>query len=73
MFLYFQADKFPITLQNLDVEWNPLSVIFWTSLIIKESIEFSYLDFTDAFVHPLINMLTNKVQPIISDEIKKIL
>ena len=31
MFLYFQADKFPIRLQKLDVEENPISFIFWTS------------------------------------------
>ena len=35
MFLHFQAEKFPINLQKLDVEGNPLSVIFWTSLIRK--------------------------------------
>ena len=28
MFLYFQADKFPINLQKLDIEGNPLSVIY---------------------------------------------
>ena len=61
MFLYFQSEKFPITLQKLDVEGNPLSFIFWTSLIRKESTEFNYVDFTHSFIHPLINMLTNKV------------
>ena len=68
MFLFFQAEKFPINLQKLDVEGNPLSVIFWTSLIRKESIEITYVDFIDCFVHPLINMLTNSVQPRISNE-----
>ena len=28
MFLYFQEDKFPIALQKLDIEGNPLSFIF---------------------------------------------
>ena len=73
MFLYFQVDKFPIALQKLDIEVNPMSIIFWTSIIIKESIEFTYADFTDCFIHPLINMFTNSVQPRISDEIKKFL
>ena len=31
------------------------------------------MDFVDCFVHPLLNMLTNSVQPRISDEIKKVL
>ena len=73
MLLYFQAYKFPITIQKFDIEENPLSVIFWTSLIRKESTKFNRAEFTDHFVHPLINMLTNTVQPRISDEIKKIL
>ena len=73
MFLYFQADKFPITLHKWDVEGNPLSIIFWTYLFRKESNEFTYVDFTNDFIHPLINMLTNSVQPRISDEIKKFL
>ena len=73
MFLYFQEDKFPITLQKLDIEENPLSVIFWTSLIRKESTEFTFEEFKDNFFHPLINMLTNIEKPRISDEMKKIL
>ena len=28
MFLYFQSENFPITLQNLDLEENPQSVVF---------------------------------------------
>ena len=33
LFLYYQADRFPITLQKLDTRCNPRLVIFWTSLI----------------------------------------
>ena len=73
MFLYFQAAKFPITLQKLDIEENPLSIIFWTSLIRKESTTFTYAKFIDNFVHPLINMLTNTEQPRIGDEMNKVL
>ena len=73
MFLYFQADNFPLNLQKLDIEGNPLSVIFWTSLIKKESTEFTYAEFSDLFIHPLIKMLTNIEEPRINDEMKKIL
>ena len=37
MFLYFQSDNFSFTLQNLDIEGNPLSVIFWTPFLKKQS------------------------------------
>ena len=57
----------------MDIEENPLSVIFWTSLTRKESSEFTFADFADNFIHPLINMLTNTEHPRISDEMKKIL
>lgn len=33
LLLYYQADRFPISLQKLDNKGNPRSVIFWTSLI----------------------------------------
>ena len=69
----FQADKFPVTLQKLEIEGNPLSIIVWTSLIRKESKEFTYTNFSEFFVHPLINMLKNAEQPRINDEMNKIL
>jgi len=47
MFLYFQSKRFAVSLQKLDTEGNPQSVVFWTSLIRKDSIEFSYKDFID--------------------------
>ena len=35
LFLFFQAGKFPVTLQKMDIEGEPLSIIFWTSLLRK--------------------------------------
>jgi len=40
LFLYYQADKFPFTLQKLYIRGNPRSVVFWTPLI--EKIESPY-------------------------------
>ena len=36
LFIYFQGDKFPFTLQKLDEQGNQQSVIFWTSMGMKE-------------------------------------
>jgi len=33
LFLYYQADKFPFTLQKIDTKGHPRSVILWTPLI----------------------------------------
>ena len=73
MFLYFQSEKFNINLQKLDVEGNPQSVIFWTSLIRKDSNEFTYIDFTNSFIHPMVNFLNSSKQPRISEEINNVL
>ena len=73
MFLYFQAEILVISLQKLDVEGNPQSVIFWTSLIRKDSMKFTYTNFIDLFIYPIVNMLNNIIQPRVGDEIKKVL
>ena len=73
MFLYFQSHKFSFNLQKLDVEGNPQSVIFWTSLLRKDSTQFTYTDFIESFIHAMVNMLNNNIQPIISEEIKRVL
>jgi len=73
MFLYFQSDNFPVNLQKLDIEGNHLSVIFWTSFLRKECTNFSYSEFSELFLHPVITMLTKTKQPRINEEMKKIL
>ena len=73
MLLYFQWDKFLVNIQKLDTKDNPRSVIYWRPLIKKYSTIFSYKDFIDSFVHPIISMLTNSYQPRISQEIKRVL
>ena len=57
LFMFFQADNFPISLQKMDLEGQPLSIIFWTSLLRKEDNEFNYTDFLDLFLQPTMNIL----------------
>ena len=57
----------------MDLEGKPLSIIFWTSLLRKEGSDFTYTDFSDLFLHPAINILNKEEQPIISEEMKRIL
>lgn len=55
IFLYFQSERFAVSLQKLDIEGNPQLVVFRTSLVRKDSIEFTYKDFIDSFIHPVSN------------------
>ena len=57
LFLYFQSDKFPIALQKMDLEGQPLSIVFWTTLLRKESSDFSFTDFSDLFLQPAMSLL----------------
>ena len=73
MFIYFQADKFPLTLQKLDTKGQPRSVIFWTPLIHQYSSPYSYNEFIDSFVHPVMTMLSGTPPPRMSPEIRRVL
>ena len=57
LFLFSQADNFPIALQKMDMEGKPILVIFWTPLLRKNTNEYSYRDFNDLFIRPAISFL----------------
>ena len=72
IFLYYQAEKFPIELQKVDVEGKLLSVVFWTSLLRKYNSQYRYTDFNALFIILAMNLL-NKVETTrINEETKRI-
>lgn len=73
MFLYYQIDMFNFSMQKLDEEGNQQSVIFLTSLVVKEQQKFSYKQFIEGFVQPVMNILNSSTQPRISEDIKRVL
>ena len=73
LFLYYQADKFPITLQKLDAIGNPRLVVFWTVLFHQFDSQYSYIDFIDLFVHPVTTMLLGSPPPRISANVRRVL
>lgn len=73
LFLYYQADRFPISLQKVDTRGNPRSVIFWTSLVHWFDSQYSYIDFIDLFVYPVTTMLLGSPPPRINTDIKRVL
>ena len=73
LFLSFQEEKFPVTLQKMDVEGKPLSIIFWTSLLRNECNDFTYSEFSELFLHPVMTILNKSEKPRINEEMKIIL
>jgi hypothetical protein len=69
MFLFLQSDKFPCAFHKLNQEGNPQSMTSWTSLVRKNSTEFSFMDFIDQFYHPVVCMMNSSTEPRINEEI----
>lgn len=73
MFVYFQADKFHFSLRKMNDEGEPQSVIFWTTLVMKDQKYFSYKTFVEIFVHLAMSLLSGTAEPRISEDIKMIM
>jgi hypothetical protein len=72
MFVFFQADKFIFHVQNMDQNDKPQSVTSWTSLLRKNSIEFTFKQFIEQFYHPVVSMLNGRQESRINEEIQRI-
>ena len=73
MFVYFQSIKFQFDMMKLNDDSQPQSVIFWTSLLMKDQNNYSYKSFKDSFVHPTISALSSATKPRVNEEINKIM
>ena len=73
LFLYYQAEKFPIEFQKMDVEGKLLLVILWTSIVRKYNSQYNYTDFNDLFIIPAMNLLNKAETPRINEKTKRIL
>ena len=73
MFVYFQANRFQFSLRKMNDEGEPQSMIFWTSLVMKDQKDFSYKTFVKMFVHPAMSLLSGTAEPMISEHIKRIM
>jgi hypothetical protein len=72
MFLYYQSDNFPFTLQKLDTpKASPGLSFFGPHFSTSIQSPYTYSDFIDSFVHPVMTMLTGSPPPRISPEIKE--
>jgi hypothetical protein len=48
-------------------------VTSWTSLLKRNSTEFNFKEFIEQFYHPVVSMLSGRLEPQINEEIQRIL
>jgi hypothetical protein len=73
MFIFFQVDRFFFSMQKMDKNGKPQAVTSWTSLLRRNSMEFSFKQFIEQFYHPVVSMLSGRPEPWINEEIQRIL
>jgi hypothetical protein len=73
MFIFFQADKFSFSMQKMDKDGRPQVVTTWTSLLRHNSTEFNFKQFIERFYHPVVSMLSGRLELIINEELQRIL
>jgi hypothetical protein len=73
MFVLYKADKFSFSMQKMGADERSQLVIVGTSLLKHNSIEYSFKAFIDFFYHPVVSMLSGKLEPRINDEFQRFL
>jgi hypothetical protein len=73
MFVYFQADRFNFSMQNMDADGRPQPVTAWTSLLKHNSVKYDFTTFIDQFYHPVVSMLGGRPEPQINEEVHRVL
>lgn len=63
LFIYNQANMFPFTLQRMNEQGDVQSVIHWTSLVRRNSTEFSFRAYVDQFPYTLFFLLNIELEP----------
>jgi len=74
LFLYYQTDSFQCSIRKLDSQGERRSVIFWSSVFhqVQDS-PYSYCEFVDQFVYPVICLLKRTPPARLSRDMQKIL
>jgi hypothetical protein len=73
MFMFYQPDKFSFLMQKMDQDRKSQAITFWTSLLRRNSIEFSFKQFIELFYHPGVNILSDRLEPRINEVIQRVL
>jgi hypothetical protein len=57
----------------MDKEGKPQADTLWTSLLKRNSIEFTFKQFIELFYHPIVGMLSGRPKPRINEEIQRVM
>jgi hypothetical protein len=71
MFTFFQVERFSFPMQKMDKDDKPHAVTSWTSLLRRNSTEFSLKQFIEQFYHLVLSMLSGRLEPKINEEIQR--
>jgi hypothetical protein len=70
MFMFYQAYKFLFLMHKMDKNGKPQAVTLWTSLLIRNSNEFSFKQFIEFFYHLVVGMLSGRLESRTNEEIQ---
>jgi hypothetical protein len=73
IFTFFQEDRLSFPMQKMDQDGKPQTVTSWTLLLRRNSTEFNFKQFIEQFYHPVVRMLSGRLEPRINEEIHRIL
>jgi hypothetical protein len=73
MFMFYQINKFSFLMSKMDQDGKPQAVTLWTSLLRRNSTEFSFKQFIELFYHPVVSILNGRPEPRISEQIQRFL
>jgi len=71
MFLFQRGDLLHIQLQKQDDRGMDQSTIYWTELFKANSTKCTSSNFSDLFIHPVLQLINSQTEPRINEEIKK--
>jgi len=71
--MFYQVDKFSFHMQKMDKEGKPQAVTLWMLLLRRSSIEFTFKQFIELFYHPVVGMLSGRLEMRINEEIQRVL
>jgi hypothetical protein len=73
MFMFYQAEKFSFYMQKMEKEGKPQAITLWTSLLRRNSTEFTFKQFIEFFYYLVVGMLSGRPKTRINEEIQRVM
>jgi hypothetical protein len=72
MFMFYQADTFSFLMQKMEKDEKPQAVTLWTSMLKRNSTEFSFKQYIDFFYHLVAGLLSGIPKLRINKDIQRV-